>query len=165
MFLARKVTRAKWAARQGMPEGRIAADAVTTDLRTQDNKLSFWECGSASAEEIGEAALALAAGRERLDKVELVWIATSDLVKDGLDLSNSRGRTPVPDLAERHVDVQQLDYEGLGKVAVRVSSALSKNRHRRLAKQAVKGLLVGAIGDGRLRREELAQKLASELEG
>lgn len=56
-------------------------------------------------------------------------------------------------------------YEGLGKVAVRVSSALSKNRHRRLAKQAVKGLLVGAIGDGRLRREELAQKLASELEG
>ena len=163
MFLARKVTRAKWEAQQGIPEGGIAADAVTADLRTQDNKLSFWECGSANTEEIGEAALALAAGRERLDKVELVWIAASDLAEDGLDLSNSVGRTPIQDLAERHVDVQQLDYERLGRVAAHVSSALSKSRHRRLAKQTVRGLLVDAIRDGRLRREELPQKLASEL--
>ena len=137
MFLARKVTRAKWEAQQGIPEGRIAADAVTTDLRTQDNKLSFWECGSANAEEIGEAALALAAGRERLDKVALVWIAASDLAEDGLDLSKSSGRTPVQDLAERHVDVQQLDYERLGRVALRVTSALSNDRHRRLAREGL----------------------------
>lgn len=164
MFLARKITRAKWDARQGIREGQIAADAVTADLRTQDNKLSFWQCGSGSAEEIEEAALALAAGRDQLDKIELVWISEDDLVADGLDLSASRGQTLVEDLAERHVDVQQLDYDRLGLVAVRVSSALGEDRHRRLAKQAVRRLLVDAIQDGRLHQEELPQKLASELD-
>ena len=31
MFLARKITRAKWDAEQGMAEGEISADAVTGD--------------------------------------------------------------------------------------------------------------------------------------
>lgn len=163
MFLARKVTRAKWDRRKGLREGEVAADAVTTDLRTRDNALSFWQCGSGSAEEIRSAALALAAGLERLDKVELVWIPASDLVEDGLEVSNSLGRTPIEGLAERHVDVRQLDYSRLGKVAVRVSSALGDGRHRRLARQAVRQLLVDAIRDGRLQRERLSQKLASEL--
>lgn len=165
MFLARKVTRAKWDRREGLQEGEVAADAVTTDLRTHDNKLSFWRCGSGSAGEIRSAALALAAGLERLEKVELVWIAASDLVQDGLDLSNSPGRTPIEDLAERHVDVGQLDYSRLGKVAVLVSSALGEDRHRRLARQAVRELLAGAIRDGRLQPEDLRPKLASELDG
>ena len=46
MFLARKVSLAKWSKKDELAEGEIPADAVTADLRTQDNKLSFWRCGN-----------------------------------------------------------------------------------------------------------------------
>ncbi len=42
MFLARKITQAKWRPKEGFADGEIAADAVNADLRTQDNSLSFW---------------------------------------------------------------------------------------------------------------------------
>ena len=48
MFLARKISLAKWSKKQEqgeLAEDEIPADAVTADLRTQDNKLSFWRCG------------------------------------------------------------------------------------------------------------------------
>ena len=35
MFLARKITQAKWRPREGFAEGEIAADAVTVDLKTR----------------------------------------------------------------------------------------------------------------------------------
>ena len=38
----------------------IAADAVTADLRTSGNALSFWRCGSAAATEVERVALATA---------------------------------------------------------------------------------------------------------
>lgn len=165
MFLARKITRAKWGEQPDMPVGRIAADAVTADLRTQDNALSFWRCGAVSPAEISEAVLALAAGSERLDKVDLVWVAEADLRTDGLMLAETSGKTPVRSLADQHVDVRELDYGRLGKVAERVLSALRKGCYRRVTKGKVRSIFAGAIADRRLQHGELQRKVASEVAG
>ena len=108
--------------------------------------------------------LALAAGSDRLDKVELVWLLEEDLRTDGLALSETKGRTPVPSLAEQHVDVQGLDYGGLGRVAQRVLSALAEGRCQRTAKAKVRRILVKAIADERLQPEALQPKVASEVD-
>lgn len=83
MYLARKIARAKWTS-NGNSSNRvtaagIAADAVTGDLRTQDNTLSFWTCPSGTDDDVEEAALAIAATWERLGKLDLVWLATCDI--------------------------------------------------------------------------------------
>lgn len=165
MFLARKITRAKWNERPGLVAAQLAADAVTVDLRTRNNALSFWRCGAASPEEINEAVLALAAGSERLDKIEVVWVSEEDLRTDGLTLAQTGGRTPVRSMVNQHVDVRELNYGRLGKVALRVLTAMGNGRCRRVAKNKVKGILAAAIATERLQPGELQPKVAREIAG
>ena len=121
MFLVRKIARAKWDAtrnaERGLADGEISADAITADLRTLGGTLSFWRSSSEAAGDLEDAALAIAAAGQRLDRIEVVWLAIEDLHADGHILRDSPGQTPVADLAERHVDICQLDYVRLGKVA------------------------------------------------
>lgn len=167
MFLARKIARAKWDAKRnierGLEEGEISADAVTGDLRTQMDTLSFWRCRTGADDDVKEAALAIAAAGERLDKLDIVWLADSDLRADGHTLKDTEGRTPVANLSERHVDVCKLDYIRLGKVAQRVVAAIEAKRWRRLTKARVKELLVAAVQQGRLMPNELADGLRAEI--
>ena len=116
MFLARKITRAKWEPKQGFADGEIPADAVTADLRTQGNSLSLWQCGDATMHEVEEAALALATAGNQVDKLDIVWLSDDDLNADGQNWAETEGRTPVTDLIRRHVDLSLLDYGRLGKV-------------------------------------------------
>ena len=154
MFLARKIARAKWDAKRnierGLEEGEISSDAVTGDLRTQKDTLSFWRCRTGSEDDIRDAALAIAAAGERLDKLDIVWLVDSELQADGHTLKDTEGRTPVADLSKRHVDICKLDYIRLGKVAQRVVAAIEDQRCRRLTKARVKGLLVTAVQQGRI---------------
>lgn len=161
MFLARKITRAKWE-HTTINAGRIPADAVPADLRTRNNALSFWRCGSASDEELDDAVLALAASSTRLDKIDLVWVSEADLQADGQELVDTKGQTPVQDLIEKHVDAQQLDYERLGKIAAKVALAINGCRFRRVSKQRVKSLLAKAMERQRVEITELGG-VASEL--
>ena len=66
MFLTRKITRAKWEAKQGLAADEIPSDAITIDLRTQGNALSFWQCPTDAVSDVEEAALAIAAAGERV---------------------------------------------------------------------------------------------------
>ncbi len=143
MFLARKVSLAKWSKKSELEVGEIPADAVTADLRTQDNKLSFWRCGDAEGIEINEAVLALSAAGTRVDKIDVVWLAADDLQNDGQTLQDTKGRTPVFELAKLHVDVCRLDYIRLGKVAQRIVTALKEEQYLRLRKSACQESLGG----------------------
>ena len=167
MFLARKIARVKWdAARnsaRGLAEGEISADAVTADLRTRDDTLSFWQCATDANDEVEDAVLAIAAAGERLDRLDVVWLAVEDLQEDGHTLRDSAGRTPVADLVERHVDICKLDYVRLGKVAQRVDGAIRHERCRRFTKGRVKELLSTAVGQGRINPEALADSLRGEI--
>ena len=55
VFLARMFTRAKWKQCVDLGSQEIPADAVTCDLKTRDNTLSFWQCGEGTDEEVSEA--------------------------------------------------------------------------------------------------------------
>ncbi len=163
MFLARKITRAKWAPAQGLSAGEIPADAVTADLRTQGNALSFWQCPTDIASDVEDAALAIAVARERLDRLDIVWLADEELQTDGQDLRNTEGRTPLKDMEAMHVDVARLDYVRLGRVARRVVAAIEADRYRRLTKARVKSLIEEAVGQGRVDRSELHDRLRAEV--
>ena len=163
MFLARKISLAKWSKKSELEVGEIPADAVTADLRTQDNALSFWRCGDGERAEVNEAALALAAAGTRVDKIDVVWLAADELRSDGQTLQDTEGRTPVLGLAELHVDACRLDYIRLGKVAQRIFTAIQKEQYRRLGKARVKGLLAEAVGQGRIDPDDLEKRVREEL--
>ena len=168
MFLVRKIARAKWDATRnvtrGLAEGEISADAVTVDLRTREDTLSFWQCGAGANEEIEDAALAIAVASERLDRLDIVWLADNELRTDGQSLKDTEGQTPIADLVDRHVDICRLDYSRLGKVAWRVVAAIEDERYRRLTKARVRQLLVTAVEKGRITPEKLADDLRREIE-
>ena len=163
MFVARRISRAKWDPKAGLAPEEIAADAVTGDLRTQANSLSFWECGSGGPRDVEDVALAVAAAAERLDRVDLVLLATADLEADGQSLTRTEGRTPVAELTKLHVDLRQLDYVRLGNVARLVATALASDQRRRLTKSTVRKLLVAAVAQNRVQLTELSEKLRSEV--
>lgn len=165
MFLSRKITRSKWEDRRGMGAGEIPADAVTADLRTHGNSLSFWECGDGKKPDVEGAVLALASAQDRLEKVEMVWVAVEELQQAADQrLKYTQGKTPVVDLVDQHVDVCGLDYVRIGAVARRIVAALAEKRYKRFPKGVVKALLVNAIEMERLKLEDLQQRVKDEIE-
>ncbi len=163
MFLARKISRAKWESKRGLSVDEIPADGVTVDLKTQQNSLSFWRCPSEEQSDLENAALAIAAGRDTVDRLDMVWLPDDELEGDGLTLSNTKGRTPVPELTDLHVDVTRLDYVRLGNVARSVVAALEANRYLRIPKARVKQLLVEAVNQDRINLDDLNHKLREEV--
>ena len=164
MFLARKITRAKWTDDdRGLAEGEISADAVTGDLRTQGDSLSFWRCDTDANDDVEDAALAIAAAGERVDRLDIVWVSQDQLLSDGQTLMDSRGRTPLSEMADQHVDVSRLDYVRLGSLARHVVAAVKNHRCRRLTKGRVKKLLSTAVEQGRVKTEDLADALRAEI--
>lgn len=163
MFIARKITRAKWNPKQYLAQGEIPADAITIDLRTSGNALSFWRCPTDTTADLEEAALAIAAGRERLDRIEIIWLADSELESDGLTLNDTEGSTPVMGLAKLHVDVSQLDYVRIGRIADRIVGALQDERYRLLKKERVRTLLTLAIQSGRIKPSDLCEDVRTEV--
>ena len=165
MYLVRKITRAKWSGGQGLADGEIPTDAVTADLRTQRNSLSFWQCPTDEDDELDDLALAIATGRDFLDTVEFVWLDDDELMDDGLTLNETPGRTPVTELSESHVDVTQLDYLRLGTVARHISTAIEENRYRRLTRRSVKNLIADAMEQDRVDLDALSPILRRQAEG
>ena len=160
MFLARKITRAKWVSAD-LDSGEIPANAVTADLRTRNNTLSFWQCGDGTEDELNEAVLALAAAGQRVDNIDIVWLSYDELRADGQRLDITEGLTPVAELVERHVDLSFLDYVRLGKVADRVAAALQQGRHRRVTRPRVIKILASAVQQRRLDPSDLQEKVRS----
>ena len=163
MFLARKITRAKWSPKPGFVAGEIPADTVTSDLRTQENSLSFWKCGNGTISEVDEAVLALAAGGGRVDKIEVVWLAEEDLRNDEQKYHETEGNTKVNELENQHVDMYLLDYVRLGKVANRIVSAIEDCRYRRLSKQQVLTLIAAAVRQKRVELADLKENVQEEV--
>lgn len=163
MFLARKITRAKWLQGPGLGRGEIGADAVTADLRTSGNALSFWRCDSGVENQVERVALAMAAAGDRIDKLDVVWIAERDFAADGQSWEATDGRTPVAELRYRHVDLQRLDYVRLGNVARRVAAAIASEWCLRFSRRRVKMLLVAAVQRGDVDLADLAERVRDEV--
>ena len=163
MFLIRKITQAKWKANPELAEGAISADALTIDLRTSDNSLSFWRCRTQTQSDLEHSALALAAAASHVDTFDFIWLTDDELRDDGQTIRNSLGQTPVEGLVDRHVDVCRLDYVRLGRVARRILIALEDKRHRRLTRARVRKLLVEAVKQERVKLGDLNESIQSEI--
>ena len=163
MLLVRKITRAKWELPEDFSEGEIPADAVSVDLKTKSNTLSFWQCASASPENLDEIVLALAAAGEKIDTMDIVWLPSESLCK-GLAHEGTPGETPIEELADRHVNVCKLDYVRLGTVAKRIANAIEKGNYKRLPKSRVAEIFVEAVQSGRVRLSSLSEKIREKIE-
>lgn len=164
MFLIRKITRAKWGLKQGLSSKEIPADAVTVDLRTKGNSLSFWKCKSDSRENIEEVALAIVAAGNSVERLDLICIANDKLQEDGQTWKDTDGRTPVEDLVKQHVDVYRLDYVRLGKIASRIATAIKADGYIYLTKKSLTKLLVAAVKQERIDLDELGEKVKVEVQ-
>ena len=146
-----------------MRSPEISGDAVTADLRTKDNALSFWECGDAASDELERVALALATAGDRLDKVELAWTPVEELESADVKLQKTPGRTLVTNMIECHVDACEVDLERLCSIATSVSESLDKDRYHRFTKAQVRAMIKSAIANGALDSSGLPEKIQAEL--
>ncbi len=163
-YLARKITRAKWNRRDGLTETEIPADAISEDLRTMNNTLSFWKCTAPSEEEICATVLALATAAERIDRMDIVWVEEASFGVHRISLSPCNGRTPVVSLRSKHVDVTKLDVGRLSTVARFVADALTEGQYRRLTKKDVLRIVVEAVRQDLVSLNELEPKVKEEIE-
>ena len=162
MDLARKIQIPKWERRSGLGKNEIPAD-VTADLRTGDNNLSLWKY---LPDETGldDVFLALAAGQQELDKMDVAWVSDQDLEKDGIRLQGSPGTTPVIDLRDRHVDAIQLDVTRLGKIAHQVAAAIDNQHFHRKTRAEIVELLGQAVRAGRVDPVVLGKNVRAKVE-
>ena len=164
MYLARKFERAKWDAQYGVAVGEIPADAVSVDLRTSKNTLSFWDCGEATLDEIKDVVLALAAARDRNDKVDVVWVAKDKMAIHKLEIIESQGKTLVKSLVDKHRDAIALDYVRLGEIAHVLAESLDNGRYHRFTRQEVVKIIGVAVSDGRIKKNDLTEKVRRDLD-
>lgn len=163
-YLVRKITRAKWDCRDGLAPDEIPADAVTADLRTSSNTLSFWKLEMPSNDEICRTALALATAAERIDRMDLAWVEKNSISTHGILINPSDGRTPVGSLRGNHVDVTKLDLGRLCRVATLIGEALSRGQHRRFTKKELIQIIVEAVRKDLVSINDLAPKVKEEIE-
>ena len=167
MFLSRKINPAKWKKIEGLQPGETPADAVTSDLITKSNTLSFWRCDSFSKdhESVKAVALALATGSrvERFELLRLVFIPVADLEAEGQTLKDTSGDTAVQSLTGLHVDISRLDAFRLAKLANSVAYAAQSLRCCRFMKSEVKTLVLNAFQGNQLDVSKLDPKLLMEI--
>lgn len=160
----RMIARAKWEQDIDLGEGEIAADAVTGDLRTTQNRLSFWRCGAAHVLDLETAALAMAAARDRLDRLDIVYLNEDGIRANGLRTWTTPGNTPVSSLRASHVDIDHLDLSRLGKVAEMIATAHRTNSALLISRLEVLAILVRAVRDGLVSTDALRGDLKTKVE-
>lgn len=163
-LIARKTNRAKWVRGEGIAEDEIPAGAVTLDLKTESNTLSFWQFGDGSKDDLCSVVLALGAPRVRPDKMDILWMDRHLLEEAGIELAASPGRTPVQDMVDMHLDAHRLDLRRLEIVARQVNEALRRDQFKRLSKKQVLQELASGVRAGRVPLESLQESVRAAVE-
>ena len=161
--LTRKISRAKWEGSDDLNEGEIQADAVSADLRTTGNTLSFWRCASSDDDALRRAVLALAAAADRVDRIDVAWLTVASVDDRGIAYKDTPGNTPVTSLRDDHVDLVQLDLKRLGRVVELIAEAVGNGNHKRLTKKKVIEIVVQAVKDDLVAVDDLEPRVRQEV--
>ena len=158
--LARKVSPAKWRTADWASPERLPADAISADLRTTANTLSFWR---ADVEGHGDesAILALLGTMQRVEKIDIAFV--DDTLIEGAASQSTLGDTLVENLRDLHVDLVDLDHSLLIKTAFVIGREIFASTTMRLTKAQVKGRLQKAVNDGHLSWDTLPSDMQSEI--
>lgn len=161
MFLARKITLKKW---ENSITSRLlytAADAITADLRTSNNRLSLWQCREIdkSSQDIIDTVLAMGSAADQINKMDIVLLADEELRKDSQVIEYSPAETPVVDLSIQHADLCEMNYRLLGRLAYRINDAVRDERCFRFSKEEVVKILRDANQNERLNTARLSDRI------
>jgi hypothetical protein len=160
-LFVRKIDRSKWLQNDIRQGERVSADAITHCMKTQNNTLSVWQIEA--DDNVDEAVLAIVAGHQHLESIDVITLTPAYLAQAGIEYTASKGRTPVTDLAETHINLIQLTYEKLGVIAYHVVDRIVQERIVRYTKGTQKEMLKQAIHQGRLSLEDLNENVRKHL--
>lgn len=169
-FLARRIKKvAYWPCDKNSYSdmSAISADAVTNDLTTKNNEISWWRIESVDeAEQVGLSFIS------KLDKgqsgvINIVMIPF-DEVSNKLSLKHTpeHGDTAIKDMETTHYDICNLNYEKLGVLGDIVAKSTSHESHMFIATFKIKQLfekLEQYKLAGKLNVAELGEYAASKL--
>ena len=157
MKLARRVNRPTWLRKTPGGAPGPSADALTSDLATSSNRLSWWVVD----ESRDDIAIAIASGRDSISHVDLAILAVEDV--EGLDISweMTNGETPYALANDQHCDFRNLSAQALGRLADHVHA--NAKAIERIRESHVRDLLIAAIGQGHLDPGRLRCQLLASL--
>ena len=164
--LARKIAPAKWEKKAYLREDSIAADAISSCLRSRDNALSFWVCDEAESS-LQEVVLACASSShyDRPEKMHLVVLDTKALLDSRLQIARTDGDTLVNSLRQTHRDIVHLSIEDLCTIAHLIAPRVRADRDCHVfSKAEVLGILRTAVRAGRLSLDLLSEKVRAAIE-
>lgn len=124
-FLARTISTAKWNEREIGGNSTVPANGITSDMRLTDDCLSFWTCDRSQSSSLEQVVLALAAARDTVDRLDLVWLGEASIKNIPLRIVATEGDTPAQALKDRHRDVADIDLGTVYGLAQHVAQAVN----------------------------------------
>lgn len=158
--LARKITLGKWRGAEWASVDKIPGDAVSNDLKTTGNALSFWR---ADVEGKGEdaAVLALLGTLQRVETIDIAFIDGDTI--DGAVLDETEGMTLFSELRNLHTDIAEVDTKVLSTTAVALGREIYTEKTKRFTKQTVRQRLQEALDTNKLDWDMLPESMKSDL--
>ncbi len=146
----------------------ISADAITRDLTTSGDEISWWKIDNLEdAEDVGLSFVS------KLDEgtgiIYIVMIPFDD-ISSKLNIKNTpeHGETAVIGMEQNHYDIYNLNYKTLGVLGDLVARQTSNESHRYIASFKVKKLIekLGQfIDEGKVNVSKLGKYAVSKLKG
>jgi hypothetical protein len=163
-FLARSVTTVKWKERDIGGRTAVPAHGITNDIRVTEDCLSFWTCDPSHLPSLEQVVLALAATRDTIDRLDLVWIDETAIKNIPLRIVPTEGDTPAQSLRDRHRDVADIDLGAMHQLAQDVAKAVNGTQTKRWTKAEVRKILKIAAAQNSLDMNGVGERLRSEIE-
>ena len=133
-------------------------------MRTSDNTLSFWLYDSDKNGSFEDVALALAATRDTVQRLDLVWVDEEQVKKMELSIRSAKGQTPAKHLQDSHRDVVGVDLTRLVRLARTVAKAVSNNQMKRFTEKQIGDFLAKAARDKLISTEDFKKSIAKKIE-
>ena len=157
MLIARNIRKGRWD--REAPDGVSGpcADALTKDLATQSDKMSWW-IADESTERI---ATAIASTRESISNVDLAIVEIDDIKRLNIAWEFTKGKTPYPAANDQHCDLFNLSAYSVACLAEHVHSV--RDHITRFREDKILSLLKAAIESSELDVSKVGAKLVCSL--
>ncbi|MDY0278814.1 MAG: hypothetical protein RBQ97_12100 [Acholeplasma sp.] len=129
MFFIRCIRISNWPdPRKIKPLANISSDAITKDLKTNQNLMSWWEVDNISEQSFELIAAAIVSQYKQEDSVSLVALPKDLVCEIAQEIKHApNNQVPIIGVGDKHYNIKILDYETLGKLADAISKVTSGN--------------------------------------
>ncbi len=145
-------------------DASFPADSVT-DLKTTRNKLSVWKADDDA--EADDAIVAMALGRNAVDKLCFVYLDETKLSNIGIEaIQDEPGLAPgmtKPEVLNRHMNLQHLDYTRLGNLTGYIFEQLDSDNCIIKTKKELSDLLSSYKDNGFVAPANMNDRLKEKL--